>query len=153
MKRPNGSGGVRKLTGKRRKPYQAVISNGYKFDGEKFVQNQISVGVYRTRKEALEALTKYTQNIFNHDKRSMTFGDIYEEIRWDLKPSMQRALKTAYNKIYFIEDKRIVDIRKPELDMISECAAGMSSSYQNNIKILVRSVFEYALENDIVMKD
>lgn len=62
MKLPNGFGGVRKLTGNRRKPYQAIIKVSYEKAEGKQNQKQKSLGCYSTREEALKALKEYNNN-------------------------------------------------------------------------------------------
>lgn len=81
MKRPNGTGGVRKLSGRRRKPYQAVVTSGQVIRNGKIVPKQISAGTYKTKREALNALSDYTRGVLNADGRKITFGDVYETIR------------------------------------------------------------------------
>lgn len=154
MKRPNGSGGVRKLSGRRRKPYQAVVSDGLKWTGTEFVQKQRSLGVYRTRREAMAALEEYNRNPVDLDGRDLTFEDVYELIRDDFKESMKTPLRTSFRQLQpVLADKKVADIRKRELDMVAEVLADKSASTQNNARILISRVFKYSLENDYIMKD
>ena len=154
MKRPNGSGGIRKLSGKRSKPYQAVVTNGLKWNGEQFVQDQRSLGVFRTRAEALAALADYQLNPVNLDGRDLTFEDVYELIKPDFKESMIAVMRASFRRLKpILGDKKVTDIRKRELDMVADMMNGTSESTQNGVKILVTRVFKYAMENDYIQKD
>ena len=154
MKRPNGSGGVRKLSGKRRKPYQAVITDGLRWDGAKFVQNQVSLGVYKTKKEALEALAAYQLNPTDLEGRDLTFTQVYDLIKEDFKESMKIPMRTAFRQVApVLEKKRIGDIRKKDLDLVAQLLAEKSGSSQNNAKLLISRIFRYGMENDYIQKD
>lgn len=154
MKRPNGAGGVRKLPGRRRKPYQAVVTDGMKWTGTKFIQNQVSLGVYRTRAEALDALADFRMNPINLEGRNLTFENVYELIKDNFKESMKNPLRSSFRQLYpIIGKKKVADIRKRELDMVAVALADKSASTQNNAKILISRVFKYAMENDYINKD
>lgn len=154
MKRPNGSGGVRKLSGRRRKPYQAVVSDGLKWTGTEFVQNQRSLGVFRTRTEALDALSSYRMNPVDLEGRDLTFEDIYELIRDDFKESMKASLRASFNQLQpVLGGRKVSDIKTRELDMVAQMLSDKSSSTQRNAKILISRVFKYAMERDYIQKD
>lgn len=148
MKRPNGSGGIRKLKGKRRHPYQAVVSIH-----ESGRRKQISLGCYKTKKEALEALAKHSTSGVNLARRDMTFGEIFHIILPQQKPSVQTALKSTVKWYDPIMDKRITDITNQDLNSITSQLTDVSQSTQTNIKIIAKRVYKYALQEDIVLKD
>ena len=153
MKRAPGSGGIRKLSGNRRKKFQAVVTAGKTWvDGEVKVR-QKSLGVYATRAEAQAALEEYNKYHFNLDLRSIKFGEVYEYIKEDYTDSMARSMKAATKYCEPIWHKRLIDIRKMDLDMVAELALDKSKSTQSNIKMLVSSVYTWAMENDVVVKD
>lgn len=155
MKRPNGSGGVRKLSGRRRKPYQAVVPGGYVYDDKGLAhRKQVSLGVFRTKKEALAALADWQALPMNVDHRQMTFRQIYEIVFPTFSKSVQAVMgETAIKRIGPIADMRIVDIKKREIEIIADSVSGMSGSVQARTKRLVSSVFKWALEDDIILKD
>ena len=104
---PNGYGGIKKLSGKRRRPYAVVVTTKYdakakdisflkealgdelftevKEKYEEYINGNIiggqvqkCIGYYETRAEAMIALAEYNKNPFDIDKRNTTFGQIYE---------------------------------------------------------------------------
>lgn len=155
MKRPNGSGGVRKLSGRRRKPYQAVVPGGYVYDDKGLAhRKQVSLGVYRTKKEALAALADWQALPMNVDHRQITFRQIYEIVFPTFPESVQKVMgEKTIQRIGPIADMRIIDIKKREIEQIAESVSGMSASVQNRTKRLVSDVFKWALEDDVILKD
>lgn len=155
MKRPNGTGGVRKLSGRRRKPYQAVVPGGFTYDEKGYAhRKQVSLGVYKTKKEALAALADWQALPMNVDHRQLTFKQIYEIVFPTFPESVQRVMGQAtINRIGSIADMRIIDIRKREIEMIAQSVSGKSHAVQSRTKRLVSSVFKWALEDDIILKD
>lgn len=67
MRLPNGYGSVAKLSRNRRKPHVARVTLGWVHDKEtgKMVQNRIPIGTYKTKKEALQALSEYAANPYD----------------------------------------------------------------------------------------
>ena len=61
MKLPNGYGSVYKLSGNRRKPWAARVTDGWVNDNKtkKSKQKYKFIGFYETRKEALLALASF----------------------------------------------------------------------------------------------
>lgn len=148
MKRPNGTGGVRKLSGRRTKPFQAVVSQME--DGSRV---QKSLGVFRTKKEALEALAQYSVDPINLDARSWTFSDVYSVVYAEAKPSIQLRLSTAYNRCEDLHGKRCVDITVSDLDRAAASLAGKSAQTQLSMTILFSRVYEHLLRHNAVRRD
>lgn len=158
MKLPNGYGSVTKLTGKRRKPYIARISNGYTHDLERdrVIQNRVVIGYFKTKKEALEALADYHAKPYDLAKKDMTFQDIYEIVKEKkiskLSKHSQQVYASAYKHCAAIEDMRICDIHTEELQYVID-SCNRRSGTKDAIKAVMGKVFEYAMQNDLVKND
>lgn len=153
MRRAKGTGSIRKLSGNRRKKYQAVVTGSKRWvDGEIKIK-QHSLGVYATRKEAQEALDEYNRYHYNLDMRNLTFGEIYDYIKDDFSLSVSKSMNAAKQYCEPIWHRKIVDIRKIDLDMVAELGIEKSKSTQSNIKGLVSRVYTWAMENDVIFKD
>lgn len=153
MKRASGTGGIRKLSGKRRKPYQAVITQGREWKNGRIVQKQRSIGVYATRREAQAALDEYCRFQINIEYRTVTFAEVFDIIFDNFTDSMKTSMRSAYKKCTYLHDKRMVDIRKYDLDIVASQHENLSYSSQNNISILIRQIFGWCLENDVLIKE
>lgn len=82
MRLPNGYGGVVKLSGKRRKPFAARVTAGWKLNERtgKAVQQYQILGYSETKAGALQILAKYNDNPIDLSVMKLTFEDIYT--RW-----------------------------------------------------------------------
>ena len=153
MKRPNGTGGVRKLSGRRRKPWQAVVTNGEYLKDNKIVKKQTSIGTYATKKEALLALASFHANGLSADGRKITFAQVYDEIFDDFTDSMKKSIRTAYNYCTPIKNKRMVDLKIDHYQLVMDGIAEKSNASKNNLKILFMAINRYCLERDYIIKD
>ena len=74
MKLPNGYGSVYKLSGKRRCPYRAIITERWQRNAEtgKFIQKRKTIGYYETKALALEALADYRKSPFDLETSKIT---------------------------------------------------------------------------------
>lgn len=158
MRLPNGYGSVTKLSGKRRKPYMARISNGCTHDLEhdKVIVNRVLLGCYKTKKEALDAIAEYHAKPYDLAKKDMTFDDIYsivlEKKISRLSKQSQKVYSSVYKHCTDIRDMKICDIHTEELQyVIDNC--NRRSGTKDSIKAVMGKVFEYAMQNDLVKND
>lgn len=158
MKLPNRYGSITKLSGTRRKPYMVRIHGEKKWDPikEEFYQDRPILGYYATRKDALSALAAYNDNPFNIKDANITFGEIFETWKkanyHKLSDSTTATRDSAYKYCDYISKMRIKDIRVDALQAtIDACPHGTGT--KKNIKTIMRLVYEYAMQNDIVSKD
>lgn len=150
-KRPNGSGGVRKLSGRRRKPWQAVVTTGHEIRDGEYRAKQASLGCYATRKEALEALGEWQTNHMRADLRSMTVDDVWQSIYPDLKDSMKRIFTPLYERYAPLHKKRLVDVKTCDIEQIP--LPPLSQSSHEKIRAMWHRIYDYGMANDIVAKD
>lgn len=158
MKNPNGYGTVRKLSGKRRRPFMVEVTTGWEVDLQTGRNKQIreTIGYCTTRKEGLQLLADYHTNPYDLSQKDITFGDIYniwsESKYKKISERTVSCYKSAYKYCLAIADRPIQQLKTAELQhVIDECE--QSSSTKDNIKVVMHGVFEYALQNDLVDKD
>lgn len=159
MKLPNQYGSVTKLTGNRRKPYMVRISDGVIYDEtvDGYKPKRVVLGYYATKKEALSALAEYNDNPFNIDDANITFGQIYE--RWKkenyyqkLSDSAKASREAAAKHCVPIWNLRIKDVKTGMLQSILD-ACPYGTSTKKNIRTVMHTVFEYAMQNNFVGRD
>lgn len=152
MKLPNGYGSVYRLSGNRRRAWVACVTTGWTEDGK---QQRYIIGYFKTRAEALEALSDYRKNPIG-EVRDKTLKTIYEE--WssrhykDLDKSTINGYRAGWKRLQALQDYQIRLIKKNELqdiveDMIDE---GLSRSSMEKFKTLAVLLWEDAMANDIV---
>lgn len=157
MRNPNGFGSIKKLSGKRRRPFGVYITTGWDMVNGKAKQIQKCIGYYTTRSEAMIALAEYNKNPYDIDKRSITFQQVYD-ILLDSKFNKMKAItKAAYtgafNKCASIYNIRMTELRKAHMQAIVDEYSDKSKSLQNNLLKLFHAVYDFSLENDICEKD
>ena len=158
MKNPNGYGSVYKLSGNRRKPYAARVTVKTEYDekNDNYILKRKIIGYYKTQAEAIKALALYNDNPCDPEQLDITFGEIWKKLEPELEEKLSAkrfgCYKAAYNYCHPIADRKIKDLRKPHLQKcIDDC--DKKSSTKANIRGVMKRVYSYAMENDIVNKD
>lgn len=173
LKLPNGFGSVHKLSGNRRKPWRARITDGWEYNEtkDKMVQVYKTVGYYTTRQEALTALAEYNKLPYDLDTNGITFSEMYE--KWTSEyfdklagSSSERTIKSAYAYCSGLYNMKVREIRTYHMkDCIDKgyviISVGKdkgkkryaSANTKARIKSLLNLMFDYAMEHDIVTKN
>lgn len=157
MRLPNGYGSVTKLSGNRRKPYIARISAGMEYDPVKddYVQKRVVLGCYTTKQEALNALADYAKSPYAIQDANITVKSLWYSIKDNVKASDDR--KKVYERTFDkymtpISAMRIRQVRVRHLQqIIDDCENGYST--KSNIRSVMRHIFRYAAQNDMIDKD
>ncbi len=168
MRRPNGTGTVVKLSGKRRKPYAPRITTGKKITSNGTVSLKYEyLGYFSSAKEAQEYLDRY--NGTNEAKESLikksakfnpTFEDVYNETidylnerKKKFSTSTYKALNAAFNnlsKLHHIKFKNIdYELLQAEITKNNH----LSKSSLNNIHNLLKKMYRLAIKKGYVEKD
>lgn len=159
MRNPNGYGGISQLGGNRRNPFRVRITAGWEYDEKtgKHKQKYSTLGYYPTRKAAMMALAKYNENPYDIDASKVTFKEVYE--RWfsrkfsTIAESSRRQYRAAYAKFKNIEKMKMADIRKKDLQAVFDENTHLSRIYQDKMKSMLRGMYRYCIEYDILQKD
>ena len=173
MKMPNGYGNVSKLPGKRRNPWRARKTTGWRYfdkytnlpiepsditDYSRVVRRQqyATIGYYATRQEALQALANYNESPYDIKSTTVTFEEVYN--KWSsehfetIVPSAVRTWKSAYSYCASLYCMRMKDIRVSHLENTIN-NADVGSCTKQRIKSLFNMMYKYALRHEIVDKD
>ena len=152
-------GGINRLSGNRRKPFRARITSHWEYDDKtgKAKQKFKTIGYFATKKEALIALAEYHKDPHDILPTDVTFEDIY--IKWstevfeDMSQANINSLKSAFKRCEPIHKMKIADIKKAHLQSILDSVADMSAATSTKIKSVMKGVFQYCLENEIINKN
>ena len=159
LQRANGTGSVYKLSGKRRNPWRAVVTNGWAYNDEKgkLVQNRVTIGYYHTRDEAIQAIANYNSSPYDIQTNSVTFEDVYELWSKDYFPTLStmssvRTVQAAYKYCTPLYKMRMKDIRVEHLEGTIR-DADVGSATKGRIKSLFNMMYRYAMKHEIVQKN
>lgn len=161
MRRPNGTGTITKLSGNRRKPYAVRVPARDRYG----YITQKALSYHASATEAQQALDEYNAQkragtALAIDKLSMTVQQVYDA--WSareykkLKPASVASHKAAWNKrVSRYAGRKIRSMALDDWQMIldEDENDGLSQSLINNDVILIRALYSYAMERDIVGKD
>ena len=154
MRNPNGYGSVYKLSGKRRNPYAARITLGFKIVEEKKSAQPIYkfIGYYKTRAEAMRALALYNGEEVEPDKKT-TLLEVYEAWRdehlQEIKPQTFAQYKSGFAAFEPLHKKPLESLTIRDYEEIGE-KSGKSKVSLNNGKIVLRSMYAYAFRKGII---
>lgn len=161
MRRPNGTGTIVKLSGNRRRPY--VVRIPARDKRGRVIQKNLSYHASGT--EAQAALDDYIANLRSGaapsaDKLGMTVQQVYDA--WSgreykrLNPPSISSHRAAWNRrVSRFADRKMRSVSLDEWQSIldEDEANGASQSLVNNDAILIKSLYAYSMERDIVGKD
>ncbi len=110
MRNPNGYGSVYKLSGKRRRPFIAVVSGALDENGR---YPRTPIGYYATRREALRAISEYNEQPYDIKLHDITMAELWE--RWKVyRQQRGKSLPSNYVNAYKhcapLHDTRFIDI-------------------------------------------
>ena len=169
MRRANGQGSVFKVKGEnRRKPWRVRVTVDYEIKDDKVTQKVINVGYFATRVEAETALNNYLSNPYDLNTKDITFKEVYEA--WSDRyfdtldhDSSRRTVKSAFDYMHTLHNKRIRDIKVSQLKRCLEEAYVIvkegkhkgekkmaSPSTKARMKSVFNLIFDYAVENELV---
>lgn len=175
-RRPNNSGTVVKLSGKRRNPYCARVMSDERdiITGKK---KQICIGTFATREEALNALSIYSlkrsSSITNEEARNLapdlfdriqektqkkvpTFKDIYHILDEEEFSKLSKSSRNGYGSwikhFKSIYDRPINNITLADLQFVFD-NDGSKNGTQLHMKVLCSKIFEYAVIHQHISRD
>lgn len=175
-RRPNNTGTVVKLSGKRRTPFCARVMSDERdiITGKK---KQICIGTFATREEALNALSLYSlkksNSISNEEARNIapnlfdriqektkkhvpTFKDIYhildEEEFCKLSKSARNGYASWIKHFETIYNRQIDNITLADLQYVFDNDKSKNGT-QMHMKVLCSKIFEYAVIHQYVSRD
>jgi integrase len=175
-RRPNNTGTVVKLSGKRRTPFCARVMSDERdiITGKK---KQICIGTFATREEALNALSIYSlkksnsisneearniaPNLFDRiqektKKRVPTFKDIYHILDEEEFSKLSKSARDGYGSwikhFETIYNRPIDNITLADLQYIFDNDKSKNGT-QIHMKVLCSKIFEYAVIHQYIPRD
>lgn len=175
-RRPNNTGTVVKLSGKRRTPFCARVMSDERdiITGKK---KQICIGTFTTREEALNALSLYSlkksNSISNEEARNIapnlfdriqektkkhvpTFKDIYHILDEEEFSKLSKSARDGYcswiKHFETIYNRQIDNITLADLQYVFDNDKSKNGT-QMHMKVLCSKIFEYAVIHQYISRD
>lgn len=145
-RRPNNTGTVVKLSGKRRNPFCARIMSDERdiITGKK---KQICIGTFATREEALNALSLYSlkksNSISNEEARNIA-PDLFDRIQ----QKTQKRVPTFYEIYQILDDEEFSKLSKSARNGYSSWIKHFETIYNRTIDNITLADLQYIFDND-----
>ena len=152
MRLPNGYGSIYKLSGKRRRPYAAMVTTGWTDEGKPIRKY---LGYYEKRQAALDALAEYNTNPYNIDDKKITLAELWEKwkaYRQTRKQSIQGGYISAFRRCKSMHNMAFNDINS----MMIQAAVDDISDHPPSarlIKVIFNLLYKYAMLMGIADKN
>lgn len=155
MRRANGTGSIVNLGPNRRRRYAVRVS----YLERPGLWRQKYLSYHRTAREAQEALDKYLSANQPAQVLATTWGEVYNQ--WSVKkyqkagPASISSYKASWLRLSRLENKAMKTITIDDLQAIidQDEKDGLSKSSIYNDKMLMKAMYKYALEREIVSRD
>ena len=155
----NGYGQIRKLQGRRRKPYAVYPPTKTYKDNGTAVQRP-ALGYFANYQDALACLIDYNNNPYDVDTRRVTFAQVYEMFFKDkftdekkkYSASSKRTAQSAFNKMSAIHNRPIRELKTDDLQEVIDACTLKHASLEHMV-FLMKSVFKFAMQHDYIEKD
>ena len=157
-RRPNGSGTIVKLSGKRRKPFQVRVNTRI----DEFGMPKYNVlDNYPDRVSAEIALAEFNKDPYDPNNRKKTFSEVFAAwYLWKYKKphtdkgrtSSQSCAISAYNKCTSLHNMPIWDIRTQHMQDILDNPK-YSHTTLEHIRNLFRQLYKYCIQFEYITKD
>lgn len=139
-KRPNGSGTVYRLQGRRSRPWVAA-------------KNKVIVGYYPTKKDAVEALERLSGQSLT-ERYNMTFAEVFEAWSAEHYPEVGPKGVEAYNRAFDVfaplHDKLFRSLRTADFQTVLDPHMAKSHSTVNKYKQLLTQMSSWAIREELI---
>lgn len=155
MKLPNGYGSVYKLSGRRRRPWCARKTIGWKDSKNPDTQYPIYkfIGYYKSKHEAFEALVNYNKNTIQNTIDEITLENLY--IKWSdfhfqsVSTSYITCANAAWKVCYPIKDIPIDILTLEDFQNVFN-TSGKNTPTLNMTKNILGLMYDYAIMCDML---
>lgn len=157
-RRPNGSGTVVRLSGRRKNPFQIRVNT--RIDANGYPTYDV-IGCYPDRVSAEVALAEYNKQPYDPKDRRRLFSEVFASwYQWKYKAphtgtgktSSQSCMVAAYKKCSPLHGMAMWDIRTQDMQDILD-RTDLSHATLEHVRNLFRQMYKYAVQLEIVAKD
>ena len=158
MKLPNKYGSVYKLKGKRRNPWCARKTVGWKTnpDTQKAIPVSKYIGYYPTTQDALQGLADYNNDPYDLHIKTITLEEVYE--RWSeehfqkISDSNIKATTASWKLLQSLWDCPFIEIKLDHLQKVVD-ESGKNRPTLKKLKSTLHMMYNYAELHDIITPD
>lgn len=155
MKNPKGTGSVYRMKDKRRrKPWRAMSPNIKNVVTGK--SERISLGMYETKQEALDALWEYNKTPYNVEVKKITFIQVVEKWKKEhyskISDRRKMNIESRLNKMLPLYNLIFSEIKLIVLQNFFNTLA-VSTGTKKEYRAVLNLIFEYGMKYDMILKN
>lgn len=159
-KLPNGYGSVKKLSGRRKKPY-AAYPPVTEWNDNGTPKTRTAIGYFETYQQAYESLALYNQKPYNTDAKNITFAEVYEQYFTDkfvnnqkrkYSKSLMTAMRNAFNNLSSLHKMPFAKIKAQDMQRAIDSCPLKHASLEHMVNLL-KQMYAFAIQNDYADKD
>lgn len=158
MKLPNKYGSVYKLKGKRRNPWCARKTVGWKTnpDTQRAIPVYKYIGYYPTKQDALQGLADYNNDPYDLHIKTITLEEVYD--RWSeehfqkISDSNIKATTASWKLLQSLWDCPFIEIKLDHLQKVVD-ESGKNRPTLKKLKSTLHMMYNYAELHDIITPD
>lgn len=140
LKRPNGTGTVYKLQGRRKRPWVAA-------------KNKTVIGYYETKTAAFEALNRLSGRDIT-ERYNMTFANVFEEWKSEHYRELTKSGIESYNRAFDVfaplHKKKFRDLKTADFQSVLDEHMHKSHSTVSKYKQLLTQMSKWAMREEII---
>ncbi len=140
LRRPNGTGTVYKLSGRRKRPWVAA-------------KDKVIIGYYETRTAALEAVNKLAGRDIT-ERYNMTFEQVFQEWKSEHYREVEESGKQQYDRAYDVFEalhkEKFRFLRTADFQAVIDEYKEKSHSTVSKYKQLITQMSRWALREEII---
>lgn len=143
MKRANSTGCIRKLSGKRRRPWAVLITTGYTDEGKQIREYK---GYFETKREA----SQYLDHLFlNPDESDMTVAQAWEgwQRAFQGTESTISAYRSGYKRLAGLYNMKLRDLTLPLMQSAVD-QPPRTYSTAKTVKKVLSALLDYGFSHD-----
>lgn len=140
LKRPNGTGTVYKLQGRRKRPWAAA-------------KNKVIIGYYETKTAALEALNRLSGRDVD-ERYNMTFAQVFEEWKGEHYREISRSGRESYDHAFALfaplHNKKFRSLKTADFQTVLDQHFHKSHSMVSKLKQLLTQMSKWAIREEVI---
>ena len=155
LRNPNGFGSVYKLSGRRRRPWVAVVTTGWTENGKQVRQ---PIGYFATKQEGMDALALHRISPVS-PKTDITLGELYADwsaIKYkNISKSTENNYRAAWKHLQRLEAAKAKEIKTSHWQAIIDDLASqdLSQSTLHKVRTLAVMLSDHAMKDDVINKN
>lgn len=166
MRRPNGSGSIVKLSGRRRRPYAVRVFDGIEITPQgNGIKKYKYLGYFEKQGDALRFLEKFNSSPVTlasakQGRNKHKFSEIYEMYISDLENRSRKlsrqsfdSRRAAFKQLKPLHNMIFENITLDDLESVTRQKSNLSQSSITNIKIVLKGMYKTAMRHKFVNED